>query len=422
MVATWNRWYPSDTIFRSTDGGTSWTSVAGDSVRDGSAIAVRRGGRATRSGTGFRRSKSIPSIPNRALYTTGATVWATGDLTNSPTPGRRRTWTVGANGIEETAVLTLASPPAGAHLLSGVGDVCGYRHDDFHVSQTAVPRTRGCRRSGRWTSPKSNALVRRRASDCSTTTATRRARIRWTRGPPGTQFGGNAAGSAGIPGNPYSDMIAVSADGKTLLWAPNAAPPSYSRDWGATWTASTGAVGGLFIASDRANSSKFYGFDGATGTVYSSTDGGATFAAAATLPPDAGSTITNEARPRSVPGREGDVWLALASGLYHSTDSAASFARVATVESASLVGFGSPAPNAKYPAVYLVGKAGEIYGIFRSDDGGATWTRINDGNHQFGMLSAITGDPRIYGRVYLGTSGRGILYGDSTRRNEHLPR
>jgi photosystem II stability/assembly factor-like uncharacterized protein len=60
---------------------------------------------------------------------------------------------------------------------------------------------------------------------------------------------------------------------------------------------------------------------------------------------------------------------------------------------------------------------GGVYGIFRSNDAGVTWTRINDNNHQFGMLSVITGDPRIYGRVYLGTSGRGILHGDPVQRN-----
>jgi photosystem II stability/assembly factor-like uncharacterized protein len=61
---------------------------------------------------------------------------------------------------------------------------------------------------------------------------------------------------------------------------------------------------------------------------------------------------------------------------------------------------------------------GDVYGIFRSNDAGVTWTRINDNNHQFGLLSAITGDPRIYGRVYVGTSGRGILHGETIHRNE----
>src|SRR5258707_11186361 len=38
---------------------------------------------------------------------------------------------VRARGLEETAVLDLISPPAGAHLLSAVGDVGGFRHTDF---------------------------------------------------------------------------------------------------------------------------------------------------------------------------------------------------------------------------------------------------------------------------------------------------
>ena len=417
MVATWNRWYPSDTIFRSTDGGKSWISLAGDSVRDGSLSPFVEA-EGNPFGNWISSIEIDPFDSGHALYTNGATVWATGDLTNADA-GNTVHWTIGANGIEETAVLTLASPPAGAHLLSGVGDVCGYRHDNFHISETPFLHP--------WMQTvwsldfaEANPLLVARVGllDYNGNAA---GAYSLDQGTTWTQFAGNASGTAGIPGNPYSDMIAVSADGKTLLWAPNAAPPSYSRDWGATWTASTGAVAGLFIASDRANANKFYGFDGPTGTVYASADGGATFKAATHLPADAGSTNTNEARPRTVAGREGDVWLALADGLYHSTDSAASFTRVGGVRSASLVGFGSPAPGAAYPAVYLAGTVGDVYGIFRSDDAGVTWTRINDRNHQYGALSAITGDPRIYGRVYVGTSGRGIVYADLLRRSVRPP-
>jgi photosystem II stability/assembly factor-like uncharacterized protein len=60
----------------------------------------------------------------------------------------------------------------------------------------------------------------------------------------------------------------------------------------------------------------------------------------------------------------------------------------------------------------MIGKVAGIYGFFRSDDEGSTWLRINDDEHQYGGVTCITGDPRFYGRVYVGSSNRGILYGD----------
>jgi hypothetical protein len=72
-----------------------------------------------------------------------------------------------------------------------------------------------------------------------------------------------------------------------------------------------------------------------------------------------------------------------------------------------------PAPRHQYPAIYLIGtlRANE-QAIFRSIDQGASWTRVNDDEHQYGTQSIVAGDPRIYGRVYVGTNGRGVLYGD----------
>jgi hypothetical protein len=38
--------------------------------------------------------------------------------------------------------------------------------------------------------------------------------------------------------------------------------------------------------------------------------------------------------------------------------------------------------------------------------------RINDDQHQWGLVLQITGDPKQYGRVYVGTHGSGTIYGD----------
>jgi photosystem II stability/assembly factor-like uncharacterized protein len=115
-----------------------------------------------------------------------------------------------------------------------------------------------------------------------------------------------------------------------------------------------------------------------------------------------------------MPGREGDLWLAAgASGLYHSTDSGATLTRLANVQEGHTIGFGKAAPWRHYMALYMAGKVNDTHGVYRSDDAGATWVRINDDQHQWGWIGqTITGDPRIYGRVYLGTNGRGIQYGD----------
>ena len=76
-------------------------------------------------------------------------------------------------------------------------------------------------------------------------------------------------------------------------------------------------------------------------------------------------------------------------------------------------GLGHPAPESPYPALYVTGAITDLRGVWRSDDGGAHWVRINDDQHQWGLrFRAISGDPRRYGRVYIATDGRGLLYGD----------
>jgi hypothetical protein len=39
--------------------------------------------------------------------------------------------------------------------------------------------------------------------------------------------------------------------------------------------------------------------------------------------------------------------------------------------------------------------------------------RINDDAHEYGRrFHCIAADPRVYGRVFVGTDGRGIVYGE----------
>jgi len=157
------------------------------------------------------------------------------------------------------------------------------------------------------------------------------------------------------------------------------------------------------VAADRVNPLKFYGLS--AGQFYVSTNGGANFTARA--------SGLAQGRLEATNGRAGDLWIAAGSGLFHSTNGGSSFTRIgAGISSARHIGFGRPAPGQSYPAIYAAVRLNNVWGAYRSDNGGTSWTRINDDQHQWGALGAITGDPDVYGRVYIGTNGRGIQVGN----------
>jgi len=81
------------------------------------------------------------------------------------------------------------------------------------------------------------------------------------------------------------------------------------------------------------------------------------------------------------------------------------------VPSASIVALGKPKPGATYSAaVYVVGVINGVWGVYRSDDGGATWIRHNDDAHQYAGVGVMAADQNAYGRIYAGGSCRGVLY------------
>ena len=203
--------------------------------------------------------------------------------------------------------------------------------------------------------------------------------------------------------------LALSADGFVLLHSPENSSVTYrSTDFGANWTAVTGlAVNNARPIADAVNPAKFYVYDRNTGTVLTSTDGGVSFSPKAHLTAG-GSTFV-----RAAPGREGDLWVCLdGKGLNHSTDSGATFTKVASVKNCAAVGLGKAAPDATYATLYVWGTVGTATGLLRSSDEGASWVRVNDDAHQYGGGDyMVVGDMNTYGTVYMSTNGRGVAYG-----------
>ena len=72
------------------------------------------------------------------------------------------------------------------------------------------------------------------------------------------------------------------------------------------------------------------------------------------------------------------------------------------------------------PVLYAIATIGGRRGVWRSDDGGASWVRINDDAHQWGpRFRAISGDPQRYGRVYTRPPGAGCY--TAIRRTPRAP-
>jgi hypothetical protein len=370
--------------------------------------------------TGWMADVEIdPFDSSRILHVTGQGIWASDDLDAVDTlAGMPMHWDFRSQGIEETAVLDLASPPAGPPLLSAVGDIGGFRHDDLDVtppdgmSKNPVLTNTDSIDFGELAPSVVARVGRINATVNGTTTSTPTGALSSDGGATWAPF---ATLPAAAPGG-SAGSIAVSADGATLVWDIPAnskvtpavtGGPQVSRDGGATWHPSTGIGAVRPVFSDRVNAMKFYAFDAANGRFYVSTDGGATFAQSAAT----GLPKGNAGRPRALPGVEGDIWLVTASGLLHSVDSGASFDPVSSATAPVSLGFGKAPSGQSYPALYLIGTVGQEVGVYRSDDAGGTWRRIDDPQHLWATAGMIIGDPRVYGRAYIGTNGRGVLYG-----------
>jgi hypothetical protein len=115
------------------------------------------------------------------------------------------------------------------------------------------------------------------------------------------------------------------------------------------------------------------------------------------------------------PGALRDLWLALPDMLLHFPPGDQPMKTIRNVLEPRLVAVGKGAAGASYHSVYVWGKvkvgSTESEGVFRSDDAGSSFVRIDDDRHRYGALMSLTADPLEHGTVYVAPHGRGIVVG-----------
>jgi hypothetical protein len=409
---SWGNWNGQQIVQLSDDAGKTWREI--EATMPGEVAS------------GWVDDVEIdPANRDHILHVHGGGIVETANA-SSATPS----WKGNIAGIEETAVLSIATPPPGAPyiLVNSSGDVGTWVDPDLSAAPTLNPGlgwSNGNTADMAWQEP---LYIVGAGVVNSSGTATGF----WS-GDGGKTWARFATLPAGAAQNTSAEAsIAVTARNR-FVFSPANSVPSYTTDNGVSWVATNlpalpsvaqGWNRGYRLAADRKNPNKVYAYDsggatwGTAGKVYVSTDGGHTFtlsqgSVAAKLAPNAFWTTSLAVNPNA----EGDLWLADGTAVYHSLDAGATWSKLpnfapgAGTAGATLVALGKAAAGARYSAaVYVVGVMDGVWGVFRSDDGGATWKRFNDDAHQFGGIGVMAADQNIYGRIYISGTGRGMLY------------
>jgi photosystem II stability/assembly factor-like uncharacterized protein len=405
MTATFAHYTPKDELFRSVDGGAHWQEIFAHSQFDTSKTVW------TREHTPhWIASIAIdPHDPDHVWFVTGYGVWMSTDMRQADHGGDVH-WQFQDRGLEETVALDLLSPLQGAHLLSAVGDLDGYRHDDLATPplQFSAPPRYANSESLEEAAHKPEWIVRSGRLRYPFGAAIRAAY---------SQDGGAHwqafASEPDAGASQGAGSIAIAADAHTVLWFPDGAATAYlTQDLGVHWIASQGLSAHARVLSDRVDPKRFYAYDTVSGEVFVSRDGGGHFHVI-------GGALDFRSQPhehlslRAAPDVAGVLYAgSRGQGLLEADDNGALLAHMGELTDVDSFGFGHPAPGQSVPTLFAAGQRAGIEGLYRSVDGGVHWVRIDDDAHRFGRVTYVTGDPRIFGRVYFAGSGRGILYGD----------
>jgi xyloglucan-specific exo-beta-1,4-glucanase len=417
VTGTWSSAGP--VVQLSDNGGSTWREIAGGMLHYGGQF------------WGWIDDIEIdPANRDHIMHVTGGGVWETWNA-SSATPS----WDFPNNNLEETATLAVVTPPAGApyKFVNSAGDIGTWVQTDLATTPTRGPLAswnNGNYADVLWSDP--NYIVGAALNNSTS------AVFGFWSGDAGNSWSNFATLPAGAAANSSDNGTIVTTSRNNVIWAPSGSVPSYTTNNGASWTATNlpapanpgGWANGYRLVVDRKNPNKVYAYDsggafwGPAGKVYVSTDGGHNFtlsqgSVSANLYHNAFDLTSMVVNPNV----EGDIWLADGNAVYHSTNSGTSWTKLngfATVgadgsrgqlHGASVIALGKAQTGAPYSAaIYVVGTMNGVWGIYHSDDGGATWARYNDDTHQYGGIGPMAGDWNTYGRIYFSGTGGGLIY------------
>jgi hypothetical protein len=115
------------------------------------------------------------------------------------------------------------------------------------------------------------------------------------------------------------------------------------------------------------------------------------------------------------PGMARDLWLILHDKLLHLPGLEKPTQTISSVIEPWMITLGKGITGASYHSLYVWGRVSVLglvsEGLFRSDDAGKSFVRINDDRHRFGKLLSMTADPLEHGIVFVAPHGRGVVVG-----------
>lgn len=383
-----------DHIFVSSDGGANWTNLmSSKKARYVETNIPRMMSSAQLHWCGS--SKIDPFNENRAFFISGNGLYATDNLWDT-----NPIFHTEENGIEETVPLGICNVKDGPFGVC-VGDCDGGLYDDV----TTYPRSY---------SPGMGSENEIAIAPMNPLRMVRSAKYLYS-----SSDGGVTWTKLTIPNTTFGSygVCAISSGGKIIVDTPNGSKPYFTLDDGKTWTMLDVAGSGAVLHGDGAIEGVFYSLSNSVFYVYK-------IDAATGIVTYTSTPIGNVSSPRRlgvVPGMSGELWLARSSyGLMHLQNAHLGADKMTSsslsLTSAPTVGVGKSSTPDGYPALYLWGKPrpSDVTGMYRSDDKGVSWTRINDDQHQFGgpgNAYMVSGDMNYYGRVYMTTVGRGVICG-----------